>query len=170
MNKVIKNIVFFSLSLSVLTGSLFARRGGSALGGFAGGMMGGVLGSAITQSSRSDAAVSSGSVTREIDKLESAVRYDLIKIDERLRALERNKDSVGSSGVDVTTIEDGLKKVRRTVNSLQSKFDQLEEKFDQLLQDVKKLSRKIESNDDVRPQVKKESVAAPVAAETKKVE
>ncbi|KKQ48317.1 MAG: hypothetical protein US69_C0027G0006 [candidate division TM6 bacterium GW2011_GWF2_38_10] len=168
MNKIVKNIVFFSLSVCVLSVPLFARRGSSALGGFAGGMMGGVLGSAITQSSRSDATAPSGAVTREIDKLESAVRYDLLKIDERLRVLERSKDGAGSSGVDVTNIEDGLKKVRRTVNALQSKFDQLEEKFDQLLQDVKRLSRKIEPNDDARPLATKASVAAEAASDDKK--
>lgn len=143
---------------------LFARGGGdAALGGLAGGMMGSIVGNAMTrESSPSRVQVvetsSSSSVSREIDKLENAVRHDLSKLDERVRVLEREGGSDSSDEVkqEIAAVKKSVKKVE---SNFESKIEALEDRLDSIEKELKKVAAKIKkSGDGEDTKAKKESV------------
>lgn len=134
-----------------------AHGGNSVLGGFAGGMAGGMVGGlvsgAMTKSSSSSSSsevVSSGKgYYRDIDKLESAVRFDLLKLDDKINNVSRDvstlKEKVGADKdiQDLSAVKKDIKSVKTLVQNNESKVDTLEEKVDALEKKVSKLESTI---------------------------
>ena len=137
--------MFFCVQFLWLSASLFScygRGGGdAALGGFAGGMFGGLMSGAMTRDSghrrSSDVSIS---VIREIDKLENAVRYDLLKLDGRINVLERN---AGDSEAVLQEITDTKKSLKKIEARFEDKFSELEELITNLAKKVKDLQKMI---------------------------
>lgn len=139
-----------SVILGVLCCSLpslvFAGRGGSSFaGGMAGGMMGGLISGAMTRESAPRSKSVSASVIREIDKLENAVRYDLVKLDERVRTLERTSGKEG--GGDSEEVQKELRAVKKSIKkvekNLETKLEAIDDRVAALEKSVKSVENKV---------------------------
>jgi succinate dehydrogenase/fumarate reductase flavoprotein subunit len=130
--------------------SLAVGRGGgeSFAGGLAGGMFGGLMSGAMTRESAPRSSSVSASVVRELDKLENAVRYDLVKLDERIRALERS--SGGSDSSDSQALQQEIRALKKSIKtveaSLESKIEAIEDRLAVIEKRVKSIEVKVKKD------------------------
>ncbi len=164
-----KKIVLLSgllvLCFSSLTYLSWGRGGGESFaGGLAGGMFGGLMSGAMTRGASSERSASiSASVMREIDKLENAVRYDLIKLDERIKVLERESGKGGFA--DAQDLKEDLgslkKSLRKVETNIESKIEALEDRVVSMDKKLKKMDARIKNvegkSTPEEPETKKES-------------
>ncbi len=153
------SIILLLTSLAFTNTSAHSHAGDAVIGGLAGGMASGVVSGLITGSmikSSSGSSTSSEVVTtsskgyyRDIDKLESSVRYDLLKLDDKINNVSRDvsnvKEKIGADRdiQDLSTVKKDIKSVKSLVQNNESKVDTLEEKIDALDKKVSKLEIKI---------------------------
>lgn len=161
-----KKTVILGVLCCTLPSLVLAGRGGSSFaGGMAGGMMGGLISGAMTRESAPRSKSVSASVVREIDKLENAVRYDLVKLDERIRTLERTAGKGGGGDAedlrqDIGSLKKMLKKIEK---KLEGRFEALEEQFASMENNVKRIETKVKKLE--RASGDEPIKAAPVALE-----
>lgn len=147
-----KKILVLGALCSLMPTFASGRGGGESFaGGMAGGMFGGLMSGAMTRGSEPRSKSLSASVLRELDKLENAVRYDLVKIDERIRTLERSsgRDGAGDSEElkqDITSVKKSLKKVE---SNLEHKIEALEDHVSAVEKRVKSVETKIKKMENV---------------------
>lgn len=162
-----KKIVALGFLCCSLPSLVLARGGGSSFaGGMAGGMMGGLISGAMTRESAPRSKSVSASVVREIDKLENAVRYDLVKLDERIRTLERTAGKDGGGDTedlkqDIGSLKKSIKKVEK---NLERKIEALEEQFSSVEKAIKGFDAKLKKLD----RLTVDEPAKPVKAEMPK--
>ncbi len=174
MKKILVLVPFFGL----LTSLAFGRGGGEAFGGgLVGGLTGGLLSGAMTQgaSNQRSAEISTATV-RELDKLENAMRFDLVKLDERIRTLERGAGGEGSGSDDLKQEIASLKKsIKAIEKNLESKVETLENNISDLTKQVKSLKALITKEPEVNEPVtikpdEIKVVQVPVVKELEKIE
>lgn len=155
-----KKLVFGSLLLLCCPVMVFARHGGdAALGGLAGGMMGSMVGTAITRDSSSGSSSSSSSFSRELDRLESSLRLDISKLDDRIRSLERSGKGGDASDELKQEMSSFKKSVKKTLGDIESMMEEFGERLDSFEKSLNKIKK---NTDD-----KSEKVDKPEKSSTK---
>ncbi len=134
-----KRILSLFLLLAFSASVVQARRGGGGgfAGGFAGGMFGGLISGAMTRGREKVIIkeIDSSNYQAAINNLENAVRYDLLRLNDKIRDLERDLQ-------DVKEVKTQIKNLGYQLEKLDDKFSEMEKSFEKKVEDLEKRMEK----------------------------